>query len=53
VWDFDGAGIGFAPGETITLNYGTLLANILVLALGGTSGIDQSANGGEPFPEVL
>jgi hypothetical protein len=47
VWDFDGAGYGVAPGETITLNYGTSLANSLVLTLGGTSGIDQSANGGE------
>jgi hypothetical protein len=45
VWNFDGANFGVAVGETITLNYGTSLANSLVLTLGGTNGINQANTG--------
>jgi hypothetical protein len=45
-WNFDGAVFQVLAGETITLNYGTSLANNLVLSLSG-GGVNQSANGGE------
>lgn len=41
VWDFDGANFGVNVGETVTLNYGTSLANSVVFTLSSGSGINQ------------
>jgi hypothetical protein len=48
VWNFDGDFFGVNPTETVTLNYGTSLANSLVLTLGGSQGINQGIVDGEP-----
>ena len=51
VWDFNNSAYtslgdsGVAVGDTITLNYGTSLANSLVMTLGGTNRINTSAAG--------
>ena len=46
VWNFDGAGFFVDNGETITLNYGTSLANSLSLTLSGNQ-INQGNVSGE------
>jgi hypothetical protein len=40
VWNFDGTSFNIGVGETVTLNYGTSLANSLVMTLGGTNAIN-------------
>jgi hypothetical protein len=46
VWNFDGAAFSVASGETITLNYGNLLSNSLVMTFSGNT-IDQANVPGE------
>ena len=49
VWDFEGTAFNVLDGETVTLKYGTSLANSLALTVnnGGAADIDQSNNPGE------